>query len=298
MVVTAKPINGEIRSTPYVHALTFINAGIDEVSDRGCARWLRSGEGEMARAYAALNTINEPAERRCNAAAAGCVNCGARELSVCAAMPASDMSRVSSIVSHRRADAGETLLSEGDKATHFLNIVDGTVKVYKLLPDGRRQITGFLYPGDLLGLAFNDTYTSTVEALTPVKYCLFPRRQFERVVDEFRPMEKQLLARASNELVAAQEQMVMLGRKTAQEKIASFLMALLERNRRVNKRSDSVVLTMTRADIADYLGLTTETVSRGFTRLKTEGWIELCAGGKVRIRDADALAELAAGADS
>lgn len=248
-------------------------------------------------AYAALGISNEQADRRATSAAAGCANCAARDVSVCSAVPASEIARVASIVAHRRADAGDTLLSEGDKATHFLNIVDGTVKVYKLLPDGRRQITGFLYPGDLLGLAFNDTYTSTVEALTPVKYCLFPRRPFERVVDEFRPMEKQMLARASNELVAAQEQMVMLGRKTAQEKIASFLMALLDRARRSNKRSDSVTLTMTRADIADYLGLTTETVSRGFTRLKTEGWIELCAGGKVRICDAEGLGELAAGGD-
>lgn len=248
-------------------------------------------------AHAAHGSISEQGNRRVAAAVGGCTNCAARDVSVCGAMQACDMPRVTAIVSHRRADAGETLLNEGDKATHFLNIVDGTVKVYKLLPDGRRQITGFLYPGDLLGLAFNDTYTSTVEALTPVKYCLFPRRQFERVVDEFRPVEKQLLARASNELVAAQEQMVMLGRKTAQEKIASFLMALLERARRANKRSESIMLAMTRADIADYLGLTTETVSRGFTRLKTEGLIELCAGGRVRICDAEALGELAAGAD-
>lgn len=251
----------------------------------------------MTMAYAALGRINEQADRPTHAAVAGCATCVARDVSVCGAMPAGETPRMASIVTHRRADAGETLLNEGDKAAHFLNIVDGTVKVYKLLPDGRRQITGFLYPGDLLGLAFNDTYTSSAEALTPVRYCLFPRRQFERVIDECRPMEKRLLARASNELVAAQEQMVMLGRKTAQEKLASFLMALLERARRVNKRSDAVVLTMTRADIADYLGLTTETVSRGFTRLKTRGWIELCAGGKVRIRDIDALGDLAAGAD-
>jgi CRP/FNR family transcriptional regulator len=245
--------------------------------------------------YAVPESIRTRAGRQPPPVATACANCTARDISVCGAAPAGDSGRVWATASHRRADAGETLLSQGDKAMNFLNIVDGTVKVYKLLPDGRRQITGFLYPGDLLGLAVNDTYTSSAEALTPVRYCQFPRRQFERLVDEFRAMEKRLLARASNELVAAQEQMVMLGRKTAQEKLASFLMTSLERARRFNRRGDVIVLPMTRADIADYLGLTTETVSRGFTRLKTQGSIELLAGGKIRICEFEQLTELAAG---
>ena len=228
----------------------------------------------------------------------GCSACPARVLSVCGALPANDVGAVSAVVSHRRASAGDTLLNEGDKADSVLNIIDGTVKVYKLLPDGRRQITGFLHPGDLLGLAYDNAYTASAEALTPVRYCVYPRRQFERLLDGSRPMEKFLLARVSNELIAAQEQMVMLGRKTAQEKIASFLVMLFDRTKRNSRLSDRMVVPMTRADIADYLGLTTETVSRCFTRLKDRGMIELCAGGKVRIPDLEGLRLLASGAEN
>ena len=96
-----------------------------------------------------------------------------------------------------------------------MTIVEGAVKVYKLMPDGRRQITGFLFDGDLLGLAVNETYTYSAEALTPVAVCRFPRRQFERLLDDFPKMERRLLAIASNELAASQEQMMVLGRKTA-----------------------------------------------------------------------------------
>ena len=248
---------------------------------------------------AALETVANSSDWRPDPDAHnGCSGCPARALSVCGAIPANDAGCVSAVVSHRRASAGDALLNEGDRADSVLNIIDGTVKVYKLLPDGRRQITGFLHPGDLLGLAHDDSYTASAEALTPVRYCVYPRRQFERLLDGSRPMEKFLLARVSNELIAAQEQMVMLGRKTAQEKIASFLVMLLDRARRNNRQSDRMVVPMTRADIADYLGLTTETVSRGFTRLKDRGMIELCTGGKVRIPDLEALRLLASGAEN
>jgi CRP/FNR family transcriptional regulator len=148
-----------------------------------------------------------------------CETCAARGMSVCDAMLEQDLGRLSGARTSRQIEAGETFLSEGDAATHFLNIIDGAVKVYKLMPDGRRQVTGFLFGGDLLGLAVNDTYTYSAEALTPVTVCRFPRRQFERLLDDFPKVEKRLLTMASNELAAAQEQMMLLGRKTAHERI-------------------------------------------------------------------------------
>src|ERR1700674_1287060 len=95
-----------------------------------------------------------------------CETCAARGISVCGAMREQDLGRLSGARTTQQIEAGETFLNEGDAATHFLNIVDGAVKVYKLMPDGRRQITGFLFAGDLLGLAVNDTYTYSAEALT------------------------------------------------------------------------------------------------------------------------------------
>jgi CRP/FNR family transcriptional regulator len=210
-------------------------------------------------------------------------------------MRSEDIGRLAAIRNAHRVAPGESIVNEGDAATHFFNITEGAVKVYKLMPDGRRQITGFLFAGDLLGLAVNDTYTYSAEALTSVTVCQFPRRQLERLLDEFPKMEKRLLAIASNELAAAQEQMVLLGRKTAQERIASFLLMLACREERRGVSIGTLHLTMTRTDIADYLGLTTETTSRVFTAFKRRGWIELESGNRVVLADRDTLEELASG---
>ncbi len=228
------------------------------------------------------------------ARAHGCESCGARALSICSAMPGDELGQLAAARMHQHVAPGETFLNEGEPATHFFNVVEGAVKVFKLMPDGRRQITGFLFAGDLLGLAFNDTYTYSAEAISPVKLCRFPRRQLERLLDAFPKMERRLLAMASNELAAAQEQMMLLGRKTAHERIASFLLSLARREAR-HGAGDNVMLPMTRTDIADYLGLTTETASRVFTSLKKRGYIELEAGGRVRLADRDTLEEIAAG---
>jgi CRP/FNR family transcriptional regulator len=243
----------------------------------------------------AISEMPRPSTYFADAKSTPCESCPARALSICGAIERGDLSRLAASRATQRVKSGETLVDEGEPATHFLNIISGSVKVYKLMPDGRRQVTGFLFPGDLLGLAFNDAYTYSAEALTPVTVCRFPRRQLERLLDEFPKFEKRLLAIASNELAAAQEQMMLLGRKTAQERVASFLLALASRAERSGKSADSVTLTMTRTDIADYLGLTTETTSRVFTALRKRGAIELGSCGRVDFADSDVLEELASG---
>jgi CRP/FNR family transcriptional regulator len=170
------------------------------------------------------------------------------------------------------------------------------VKLYKLLPDGRRQITGFAHRGDFLGLAVSKSYAFSAEALGPVRFCRFSRASLHSVLDDFPAMEKRLLDFASNELVAAQEQMLLLGRKTARERVASFL---LNQEARLaaceHETPKTMILAMNRGDIADYLGLTIETVSRTFTRLKNEGLIGIPATDKVQLLDHAGLADLADG---
>lgn len=229
------------------------------------------------------------------ARAHACESCVARSLSICSAVDSEHLGRLAASRAHQNVAAGETFLNEGESASHFFNIVEGAVKVFKLMPDGRRQITGFLFAGDLLGLAFNESYTYSAEAITPVKICRFPRRQLERLLDEFPRMEKRLLVMASNELAAAQEQMMLLGRKTAHERIASFLLALARRELRYGRDGLSVQLPMTRTDIADYLGLTTETASRVFTSLRKRGFIEIENANSIRFADRNTLEELASG---
>ncbi|WP_431859778.1 Crp/Fnr family transcriptional regulator [Azospirillum sp.] len=224
-----------------------------------------------------------------------CGACPVRSLTVCAALDPEELRRLAEILQTVRVDANHTLFSEGEAADTLYNVTSGTVKLYKLLPDGRRQITGFLMTGDFLGLAVNESYAYTAETVTSSSVCKFPRRKIDALMDEFPKMQRRLFSMASNELAAAQDQMLLLGRKTAKEKICSFLLMLSQRAVRRGHKENPVYVPMSRADIADYLGLTTETVSRTFTQLKTAGVISLQEGNKVMIADMDALYDMAEG---
>jgi CRP/FNR family transcriptional regulator len=224
-----------------------------------------------------------------------CFTCEARALSVCSAIPDGDMSRLTTIMAVAEAAAGQGFIDEGEPATCFFNITAGTAKLFKLLPDGRRQITGFVGPGQFLGLAVSDTYAFSAEAIDQVRFCRFPRAALRAVLDDFPQMEKRLLEVASNELVAAQEQMLLLGRKTARERLASFLLAQSRQGMPCGHSRQRFRLPMTRVDIADYLGLTIETVSRTLTRLRAEGLIDIVSQSGLVISDPVGLESVAGG---
>lgn len=224
-------------------------------------------------------------------AAAECENCEIREISVCRSMAPHELARLQAIITAVSVEAGQPILHEGDPAESLFNVVSGAVKLYKLLPDGRRQVTGFLFPGDFLGIALNETYVYTAEALTPVRLCRFPRRRLEALLKEVPALEHELLDEVATELVAAQDQMLLLGRKTARERVASFLVMLARRAERQGRRANPVALPMSRADIADYLGLTTETVSRTITQLRQSGTIAAENRGEIAILERAALEE-------
>lgn len=202
-------------------------------------------------------------------------------------------SRLTAISTLQRKAPGETLFAEGDEADSVYEVVHGMLRLYKLLPDGRRLITGFLSAGHLLGLAPEGVCVYTAEAVTEVTLCRYKRSAFERLIDEVPGFARRLLAVASHELCAAQSQMLLLGRKAAAERVASFL--LLMAGQQGSDSADEVDVPMTRADIADYLGLTIETVSRTLTKLKQDELIALPTPNRIEIRDRDKLQELAAG---
>ena len=226
---------------------------------------------------------------------APCSACDIRDISICGSLSGDELERLRQIVSTVRFAAGQAVIHEGDPAEALFNVVAGAVKSYKLLPDGRRQITGFLFPGDFLGIALNDTYAYTAEALQATRLCRFPRRRMEALLAEYPNLGQRLLVEASNELVAAQDQMLLLGRKTAKERLASFLLALSDRAARQGRPHNPVELSMSRGDIADYLGLTTETISRTFTQLRRSGVIRLAERGEIEILQRQALRALTEG---
>ena len=254
----------------------------------------------VARAISQPATQRRPIIIEASRAADQCIHCGARNFSVCNVIPAKDLDRLAAAAVSMNVEAGRSFIRESEPAEHFFNVTTGCAKLFKLLPDGRRQITGFAGIGTFLGLAVSATYAFSAEALEPMKVCRFSRSRLRALLDDFPAMEKRLLEVASNELVAAQEQMLLLGRKTARERLASFLIARAASPSgclaHEPELAEAITLPMTRADIADYLGLTIETVSRSLTRFKSEGLIEIPAAGEITIRDRAALSEMATGA--
>jgi CRP/FNR family transcriptional regulator len=224
-----------------------------------------------------------------------CSACHLDDLVFCSALAEDERPRLAAIVNEVRADSGQTIFFEGDPARHVFNVTEGAVKLYKLMADGRRQITGFLFRGDFLGVALNTSYAYTAEALTAARLCRFDRTAIEKLLNEFPRIERRLLEMAGNELVAAQDQMLLLGRKTALERIVSLLILLADRAERRGEPASPVNLPMTRSDIADYLGLTTETVSRAFTELRKDGLIVLDRPDTVRLVRREALDAIASG---
>jgi CRP/FNR family transcriptional regulator len=191
---------------------------------------------------------------------------------------------------------GQPLFHEGDPATRVFTITRGCLKLYTLLADGRRQVTGFMFPGDFLGISVDDEHAFTAESLKESELCWFPRNRFDGFVDDYGEMERELYRVAAHELAAAQQQMVLLGRKTAAERLASFFLMLVEKMEKVSGTAARFVdLPMSRSDIADYLGLTKETVSRVLATLKRDRLVRLAALDRVEILDREGLKDIADG---
>ncbi len=224
-----------------------------------------------------------------------CAACGVRSLTVCAPLENAALAAVDAIATRHTYESGRNIFDEGEASDHLFNVTQGTIRIYKLLADGRRQVTGFLFAGDFLGLASEAAYAYSAETVTETKVCRFRRGQLDDLLQKYPQMERRLLVIAGHELAEAQEQMLLLGRKTAKERIASFLLVLSRRAKQAGRSEDPVSVPMSRTDIADYLGLTTETVSRTFTKLKTEGLITLLPGNRVALSDREALSEIAEG---
>lgn len=225
-----------------------------------------------------------------------CAGCSVRKAAVCGVLDCAKLSALRGLGSQFRLSAGQPLFHEGDPATRVFTLTRGALKLYKLLPDGRRQVTGFMHPGDFLGISVEDEHAFSAEALEPSQLCAFPRGRFDDFAEQHGEVERALYGLAVHELAAAQQQMVLLGRKTAAERVASFFLALAERQERLGEEEARFVrLPMNRSDIADYLGLTKETVSRVLAVLKRQRLIRLEAIDRVEILDRDGLEQIAAG---
>lgn len=233
--------------------------------------------------------------QRLGALPAPCASCDVRERNFCAALAPAEIAELTRILTEAQVPAHGTLFREGEPADYVMNITRGAVKLYKLLADGRRQVLGFRFAGDFIGLTGGTDYAYSVEALTETRVCRFARRKLDALRERMARIDKRLLELSIDELAATQEQLVLLGRKHAEEKLVSFLLLLGQAQVRRGEPIEPIVLPMNRSDIADYLGLTIETVSRTFTALRKRGLIALDDTTHVRVRDRTALEDMAAG---
>jgi len=235
-----------------------------------------------------------PAKRHLEDLPAGhpCEGCEVRDKAVCGVLDCTDLASFKNLGRTVTLSPGQVLFHEGDPVTRVFTLTRGTLKLYNLLADGRRHVTGFVHPGGFLGISMDEEHVFSAEALDDAQLCWFPRSRFDGFVDKHSPMERELYRMAAHELASAHQQMVLLGRKTATERLASFLVVLAARG-----ANRFVRLPMSRSDIADYLGLTKETVSRVLSAFRRDRLIRLQAIDEVEILERESLEDVARCAD-
>lgn len=189
----------------------------------------------------------------------------------------------------------EHLFLEGEKQVHVYLVLDGVVGMYKQLADGRRQISTFAYPGDIIGLDSIGMHVNSGEALSRTVVRCIPVNAIEKLIRSEPGFGQAILFLTASELAETREQMLSLGRKSAAEKLATFLLRISRRSMAIGQSGNILSIPMKRSEIADFLGLTIETVSRTFTRLRVARVIQLQANSQVEVIDMEQLKSIAEG---
>ena len=227
-----------------------------------------------------------------------CSTCVVRNRAICASLETDELQLLGKLGRKRTIKRGETLLWEGDPAPVVANIIDGVLKLSVNLQDGREQIVSVMYASDFIGRPFGKESPYRVTALTDAEVCVFNRPSFDSFAKDHPDLQNKLLQRTLDELDRARGWMTLLGKKSATERIATLLIELSDRLS-VDGCSpttlylDHFELPMDRQQISDILGLTIETVSRQFTRIRKDGIIELPDRRTVIIKDRNRLKALA-----
>jgi CRP/FNR family nitrogen fixation transcriptional regulator len=181
----------------------------------------------------------------------------------------------------------EEIFAQEEEADLIYRVVSGAVRTTRLTADGRRQIGDFYYPGEFFGIEMGDEHRFSAEALCECTVLMLKRTAFRQLAERDGRLERLYWEATGKALHRTQEHLFLLARKTACEKVASFLTDMAER-----QESDQVSLPMGRQDMADFLGLTIETVSRMLTQLQASGVVEFLDARHFRIGDPRALARL------
>ena len=220
-----------------------------------------------------------------------CGSCPIRHRAVCARCDTDELALLESMKSYRSFKAGEAIVWRGDSLGFVGSLVEGVAALSKTMEDGRMQMVGLLLPSDFIGRPGRDRIDFDVTALTDVTLCCFKRQPFETLVESTPHISQRLMELMLDELDAARDWMLLLGRKTAREKIATFIQMLVRRAQlpKFDGAAPPLSLPMNREQIASYLGLTLETVSRQLTQFKTEKIVRFVDRRQFEVLDYAAL---------
>ncbi|QIO55981.1 Crp/Fnr family transcriptional regulator (plasmid) [Rhizobium leguminosarum bv. trifolii] len=218
-----------------------------------------------------------------------CRSCQARHGVVCGVLSSGQLKDLGRHSLRRRVDAGCEIIAQGSESSFYSNIMRGVVKLCKVMPDGRQQIVGLQFAPDFVGRPYVRESTLSAEAATDAEICVFPRNLLDRMISETPELQRSLHDQALKELDAAREWMLTLGRRTAEEKVASLLDLIATHAEPQTATSTAFDLPLSRAEIADFLGLTIETVSRQMTRLRKSRIIRIENFRHIVVPDMDEL---------
>jgi CRP/FNR family transcriptional regulator len=221
-----------------------------------------------------------------------CALCGIRPYSFCRCLNEDELKVFSKISSERMFSDKQNIFLQQEKSKNLYNVTEGNIKIYQLLTDGRLQIIGFLYPGDFFGSYRQGRYNYSAQAIGNVKVCVFNEATLNRHLEKNPKLSRELLNITANELTLAQDRIRVLGKLTATERMANFILNISDQRARIKWQDNPVSLPMNRQDIADYLGLTIATVSREITRLKTSNIIKVLSASQIYINDRTKLSLL------
>jgi CRP/FNR family transcriptional regulator len=243
-----------------------------------------------------LNPFDAPhSATEANAAGQACERCGSRVSGLCQPLDSAALDEITSEAAHFVLPAHSAVFREGDPAGRVFTLVDGFAKLSRLLPDGKQQVVGFRFAGDVIGYTTLKNYPFDAELLTEARICRLDRAQLDGLLRRYPQLERRMLDLCVQELTATQEQLVTVGRRSAEARVAAFLISLVEASRRRGQPRQVLEMPMTRADIADFLGLTLETVSRSLTAFRKRGWIREPVHHRVELLNVPAITALAEG---
>ncbi|MCA3423567.1 MAG: helix-turn-helix domain-containing protein [Roseomonas sp.] len=224
-----------------------------------------------------------------------CMKCGSRSLGLCAPLDAAALDDMAADSERVTLEPRAPIFHQGDDARYVYTLTEGMARLMRVLPDGRQAAIGFRFAGDILGFTPSQEHAFGAEMLTGGRVCRMERRRLEQLFRRYPLLERRFLDLCTRELAQSQEHIMALGRFTAEERVAAFLLSLVDAQRRRGHKGPVFDLPATRADIGEFLGLTLETVSRAISSFRRRNLIRLHGQSGIEVLNEGALTALGTG---